>query len=173
MKEFPYSLAPTALRHREVNDVVSQIIGIQAGDTVRRSKRFRRVRQFFYLLGGGKGIIHIITGIQFRFRGADRRVFIGSPAPLDQSLHRNVPPERLDDAGVVRYLLVRFYRLINNNRQENVASPQVHGRAVKRSIPGHFSLRGKGGERWRRAGRYGYQSGKQTTKERVFIHRNG
>ncbi|PNC06022.1 hypothetical protein CXU21_02965 [Akkermansia muciniphila] len=47
MKEFPYSLAPTALRHREVNDVVSQIIGIQAGDTVRRSKRFRRVRQFF------------------------------------------------------------------------------------------------------------------------------
>lgn len=50
MKELPYSPAPIALRHREVNDVVSQMIGIQAGDIARGGKRFRRVRQFFYSL---------------------------------------------------------------------------------------------------------------------------
>ena len=39
-----------ALRHRKISDVVAQAVGIQSINAVSRSKIFRCVQQFFYLL---------------------------------------------------------------------------------------------------------------------------
>ncbi len=50
MQELFHGAARVTLRHGEISDVVAQSVGIQSINAVSRSKIFRRIQQFFYLL---------------------------------------------------------------------------------------------------------------------------